>query len=241
MTHVMTYVFGDIHGCLSSFETLLKRLNPTKNDTVITLGDYVDRGADSRGVVERLIQLREETNLIALRGNHEIMMSEALQGPPASGFWLLNGGLETLDSYRLRKLSDIPKAHWEFFQGLEDYHVIDNFLFTHATPDPGLAIDDFDEDALFWDRFRELKPRQDGHFLICGHTPQDDRRPGVTNGHLCLDTGGVHGGFITALTLETGEYTQANEEGEMRSGTIDLPSPIKQFRSVAPKVAVMAS
>ena len=242
-SNLMTYVFGDIHGCLSSFDTLLTKISATKSDTVITLGDYVDRGADSRGVIDRLLRLREETNLIALRGNHEIMMVEALQGPPASGFWLLNGGLETLESYRVRKLSQVPQEHWDFFQSLEDYHVIDNFLYTHATPDPSMAIADFDEDSLFWDRFRDLQAREDGNFLICGHTPQETRRPGTTEGHVCLDTGGVHGGYLTALEVETGKYYQANEEGGMRDGQIEIPSSIPNIanRSVlSGKEAVMA-
>ena len=126
----MTYLFGDIHGCLKSFESLLDRLSPTQDDTVITLGDYVDRGPDSHGVIERLLTLRDQTNLIGLRGNHELMMMEALQGPPASGFWLLNGGLETLESYGIRKLSEVPQEHWELFQSFEDYHVIGDFLLT---------------------------------------------------------------------------------------------------------------
>ena len=235
----MTYLFGDIHGCLKSFENLLDRLSPTKNDTVITLGDYVDRGPDSCGVVDRLLKLQEETNLIGLRGNHEIMMIDALQGPPASGFWLLNGGLETLESYGVRKLSEVPQAHWELFQSFEDYHIIGNFLLTHATPDPTLAIEDFDLDALFWDLFRDLEARDDGYFVICGHTPQEDRYPGVTEGHVCIDTSAVHGGYLTALTLENGEYLQADENGQFRSGQIELPALTES--STNPEESVMAS
>jgi serine/threonine protein phosphatase 1 len=219
----MTYVFGDIHGCLRAFETLLDQLQPGSDDVIIALGDYIDRGADSKGVIDRLIALKKELTLVALRGNHEIMMQEALLGPPSSGFWMMNGGLETLDSYNVRSLKGIPDEHWEFFRNLRDIHVAEPFLFTHATPPPRQSVAEFSGDSLYWARFTNLRERDDGRFLICGHTPQDDRRPGLQAGHLCLDTGCCHGGYLTALTLETGDYLQANEEEKLRDGSLDLP------------------
>jgi serine/threonine protein phosphatase 1 len=220
----MTYVFTDIHGCLRAFDALLDELQPSDGDTVIALGDYIDRGADSKGVIDRLIGIRDELTLVALRGNHEIMMQEALLGPPASGFWMMNGGLETLDSYNVRSLKGLPEEHWEFLYNLRDIHVAEPFLFTHATPPPELSVAEFDEESLFWSRFTNLRERKDGRFLICGHTPQTDRRPSLRAGHLCLDTGCCHGGYLTALTLETGAYLQTSEEGQFRDGWLDLPT-----------------
>ena len=221
----MTYVFGDIHGCLSSFNALLEFVSPGKDDLVVTLGDYTDRGPASKGVLDRLIELQNEIKLVALRGNHEMMMEEAREGPPASSFWLLNGGIETLASYESRKLSDVPKAHWEFFENLKSFHVIDRFLLTHATLPFDKAPEDCDEDELYWLRYHKLRPRKDGKFLVCGHTPQEDSLPVVKNGNICIDTGCVHGGYLTSLTLETGEYIQANEEGDYRDGKVDLTFP----------------
>ena len=217
----MTFVFGDIHGCLSSFNALLEFLDPGKDDVVVTLGDYIDRGPASRGVVERLIQLQSEINLVALKGNHEFMMEDARKGPPASSFWRLNGGIETLESYRTRTLLEVPESHWDFFQKLKPYHCIDNFLLTHATPTADKAPEDWDTEDLYWRRFRDLEERPDGRILVCGHTPQSNRLPKFEKKHLCLDTGCVHGGYLTALTLETGDYLQANEEEDYRDGKID--------------------
>ena len=221
----MTFVFGDIHGCLSSFNALMEFISPGKDDVIVTLGDYTDRGPASKGVLDRLIQLQKEINLVALRGNHEIMMEEARNGPPASSFWLLNGGIETLASYQSRKLSDVPDAHWEFFKTLKPFHVVDRFLLTHATLPFDKAPDDCDEDELYWQRFKGLKPRKDGKFLVCGHTPQDQSLPTVKEGNVCIDTGCVHHGYLTALTLETGEYLQASEDGDYRDGEVDLTFP----------------
>ena len=221
----MTFVFGDIHGCLSSFNALLEFISPGKDDVIVTLGDYIDRGPASKGVIDRLIQLDKEINLITLCGNHELMMEEARFGPPASSFWLLNGGIETLASYQSRKLSEVPDAHWRFFQNLKPFHVVDRFLLCHATVPFDKAPEDCDIDELYWERFHDLKPRQDGKFLVCGHTPQDGSLPRVANGNVCIDTGCVHGGYLTALTLETGEYLQASENEDYRDGKVDLTFP----------------
>ncbi|MBK1834650.1 metallophosphoesterase family protein [Roseibacillus ishigakijimensis] len=219
----MTYVFGDIHGCLNSFNLLLKELSPRAEDTIVTLGDYIDRGPCSKGVIDRLIALRQELTVITLRGNHEMMMQEARNGPPASSFWLLNGGIETLHSFYTRSLAAIPPSYWDFFAQLAPYHESESILFCHATPPPDKAAADCDEEELLWLRFRDLQPREDGRLLICGHTPQKDRLPKLERGHLCLDTGSGHGGYLTALTVETGDFLQANEEGELRRGHLPLP------------------
>lgn len=221
---IMTYVFGDIHGCLDAFNYLLDEIAPASTDQIVTLGDYIDRGPASKGVIDRLIQLDSEVDLVALKGNHELMMEEARQGPPASSFWLLNGGIETLESYQCRSLSEVPEEHWQFIAGLKSHHLADHFLMTHATPPHRGPIADYDDDDLYWNRFRNPKEREDGLFLICGHTPQENRKPALRNNHLCLDTGCVHDGFLTALILETGEYLQANEAGELRRSKIQLPA-----------------
>lgn len=219
----MTYVFGDIHGCMQSFETLLTLLEPKPEDTIITLGDYVDRGRDSQGVLSRLLQLRKELNVVTLRGNHEVMMQEALNGPPASGFWMMNGGFATMDSYRARALRDVPPEHWRFLESLQAYHIVEPFLLTHATPPSGTPVEKLTNDELLWARFGKQRERSDGRFLICGHTPTPDHRPALLNGHLCIDTGCCHGGYLTALRLDTGEYFQSNEEGDLREGQVRLP------------------
>ncbi|MEM9080255.1 MAG: metallophosphoesterase family protein [Verrucomicrobiota bacterium] len=219
----MTYVFGDIHGWNAPFRRLLDTLSPGANDTVITLGDYIDRGPDSKGVLDTLLQLESSTQLIALRGNHEIMMQDARNGPPNSRFWLLNGGIETLESYHSRHLGNLPESHWRLLSRLTNYYELPSVLFTHATPDHTKSPADFTEEDLFWSRFENPSPRLDNRLLICGHTPQESTQPTLQNNHLCLDTGMAHEGLLTALTLETGNFLQTNSKNHPTSGHLELP------------------
>src|SRR4051812_32192519 len=135
-----TLAIGDVHGCLHQFTDLLAAMKPTKDDLVITLGDYVDRGPDSRGVLDRLIKMRDEgMRLLCLRGNHEVMMLNARgrdRGETAN--WLSVGGLQTLGSYgdtpsKPGTILDVPEEHWDFLEtGLLDYYETDRFIFVHA-------------------------------------------------------------------------------------------------------------
>src|SRR4051812_211242 len=121
---------GDIHGCINPLNDLLKWVAPTPDDLVIALGDYVDRGPDTRGVLDRLIELkRSGMKLICLRGNHEVMMVEAFRGGRSEKkMWLGVGGLQALGSYggapgRSGTLDDVPREHWDFLRdGLLDYY-----------------------------------------------------------------------------------------------------------------------
>ena len=98
-----TIAVGDIHGCFTAFDTLLRQIELKPTDTLVTLGDYVDRGPDSFRVLERLLALREECNLVTLLGNHEAMMLGALHDEQQAHFWLRCGGAETLLSYQEAK------------------------------------------------------------------------------------------------------------------------------------------
>src|SRR5262245_1378314 len=109
---------GDIHGCSTALRALLDTVAPQPDDLVVTLGDYVARGPDTRGVLDRLVELRESGRLIALRGNHEVMMLQARDNPLAdNATWLSCGGRQTLSSYGIdtltaANLERIPAAHW---------------------------------------------------------------------------------------------------------------------------------
>src|SRR5687767_8309241 len=112
---------GDIHGCSGPLDALLEWVAPTPADLVVTLGDYVDRGPDTRGVLDRLIALKRALpNIVCLRGNHEIMMLAARAGGRGErADWLSVGGLQTLGSYgpapgRSGTLADVPAEHWDF-------------------------------------------------------------------------------------------------------------------------------
>ncbi|MEM6981276.1 MAG: metallophosphoesterase family protein, partial [Planctomycetota bacterium] len=93
------YVVGDIHGCGKALRTLIQTLDLTRDDEIIFLGDYIDRGPDSRDVIEQLIELRQQCRMIALRGNHEIMLLGVALGGCDPGKWLRGGGAATVTSY----------------------------------------------------------------------------------------------------------------------------------------------
>src|SRR5688572_4159032 len=99
-----TFAIGDIHGCAVALASLLAIVPLQPEDTVVTLGDYVDRGPDSRGVIEQLLELRSRVNLVPLRGNHEIMMIQARVSRVAYGEWCRCGGDTTVESYRAKSM-----------------------------------------------------------------------------------------------------------------------------------------
>lgn len=140
------YAIGDIHGEIDKLKALIDTISPTNGDRLIFLGDYIDRGTESRRVVEYLIQLRADVDCVFLMGNHEHMLQDYLKGgahyQPES--WRLNGGIDTLDSYRReRDLAEmpIPDEHIEFLTNLPYYHTEPGFMFVHAGLKPNTAID----------------------------------------------------------------------------------------------------
>src|SRR3954451_13534332 len=132
-----TIAIGDIHGCSAALDALLDALRPRPEDTIVTLGDYINRGPDSRGVLDRLIDLGRWCRLVPVLGNHEEMLFEALAGSYPLDYFLGVGGDATLDSYGPgRDPSIIPKEHLGFLRGCLDFHETDTHVFTHAGYDP---------------------------------------------------------------------------------------------------------
>jgi serine/threonine protein phosphatase 1 len=223
-----TLAIGDIHGCLTAFEFLLDFVQLKPDDQLITLGDYVDRGPDSKGVLNKLIQLHLREQLIALRGNHEVMMLGAREGGRDSRrFWLACGGMEALESYappgKSGSIEDIPENHWHFIKHkLLDCYETDTHLFVHANLHPGLPLEEQAEMYLQWEEFKpEMHhPHFSGKTMICGHTTQRDGRPLNVGTAICIDTGAWNGDWLTCLDVGTGEYWQSNEFGQTRQGRV---------------------
>jgi len=218
-------VIGDIHGCSQALDALLAAVQIEPFDEIITLGDYVDRGPDSRGVIERLLKLRRTNRLIALRGNHELMMLDAWHGKEATE-WLKCGGRATLASYAAAgmdgKLSDVPDAHWDFLENhCVNWHETDTHFFVHANAYPDVALDEQPDYMLFWEQLQKTAAHRSGKIMVCGHTPQKSGLP-LNLGHaICLDTW-VHGrGWLTCLDITTGQYWQATQTGKQRTAWID--------------------
>ena len=219
---------GDIHGCLGPLDDLLAWVKPEPDDVLITLGDYVDRGPDSRGVLDRLIALKKTRPVICLRGNHELMMLDAWRGGTSEKkMWLGVGGVQTLGSYgpapgRSGTFDDVPAEHWHFLQNeLVDYHERDLFIFVHAGVLNGFEMDEQPDVALFWDFLGEAMRHHSKKTVICGHTSQKTGQPKVVPGAVCIDTYAHGGGWLTCLDAISGRYWQIDAIGRKRDGRVD--------------------
>lgn len=221
-----TLAIGDIHGCLSALNFLLDEVEPCAEDRLIFLGDYVDRGPDSRGVIERLLRLREQhPRSVFLRGNHEIMMVTARRHPRTQREWLSVGGKAALQSYAgdrlIGCLEDVPDSHWAFLeQGLSDWFETDSHIFVHANLDPTQPLTLQSEDWLFWNFLTGPIGHCSGKTVIVGHTVQPGGLPVHYGDTIAIDTGLYRGGWLTCLDVDTEEFWQATPYGEIRRGTL---------------------
>jgi serine/threonine protein phosphatase 1 len=210
-TNPFTYAVGDVHGRLDLLELAFDRIAAhagARPHRVVMLGDYVDRGPDSSGVIEFLM-LREGEGLVCLKGNHEEMMLRALADEDgALWFWLSNGGSETLRSYGARPDGDIrrvvPETHVRWLSDLPLTTADPHRIFVHAGLEPDVPLRLQDEATLLWIRGRFLRaPAKafEAH-IVHGHTPQWDGKPDLAKpelleGRTNLDTGAWTTGVLT--------------------------------------------
>lgn len=204
-----TVVIGDIHGCLDSLNNLLDLILP-KADTLIFLGDYVDRGPDSQGVVERLLALQtNHPRLITLKGNHDLMFQQYFEGQESSLFFRV-GGKETLASYDISHdasapLTLIPATHIHFFRELPLFFEDQHAFYVHAGLEPDRHLTLQRPQWCLWAREKFLNSSfKLGKPIIFGHTVFP--RPYIKNDKIGIDTGAVYGGQLTALILPDMEY-----------------------------------
>lgn len=207
----MHYIIGDIHGYYDRLVSLFKKLTPrlAAGDTVVFLGDYIDRGTRSYEVIDFLIHLGRSTafNTVFLKGNHEDMFMAYLRGEDNAGSFLFNGGDETLRSYAAHGSSGVvPPHHRQFFDGLRLYYEGDDFIAVHAGLNPRIdAVEAQDERDLIW--IREKFFRADKRWkktVIFGHTPVtylSDRAVYVDDARniIGIDSGVIFGKPLTCL------------------------------------------
>ena len=217
-----TLAIGDIHGCLTSLEAVVEQAGVSPGDTVVTLGDYVDRGPDSKGVIDFLIGLRERTKVVTLMGNHEILMMNARSSRRDLERWRGPGvgGDATLRSYGGEDFRAIPREHWEFIEGALPFYEEQSHFFVHANAASDVELKDQDPFMLFWEKFRRVPPHRNGKVMVCGHTAQKSGVPANLGHAVCIDTCAYAGQWLTALDVSSGEYWQCNEAGECRSSDI---------------------
>lgn len=210
---------GDVHGCATALRTVLEAIGPTSDDTLIMLGDCVDRGPDSRGVVDQVLKLRDVCRLVPLLGNHEEMMLNYLDGRPQPDDWLYCGGAETLASYQCEAdAACVPAEHVEYIRTWGDYFETATHFFCHGSYEPHRLFDQQRWHLLRWESLRNgvPGPHESGKVAIVGHTSQKNGEV-LDVGYLCcIDTFCYGGGWLTALDVTSGRMWQANESGRLR-------------------------
>jgi serine/threonine protein phosphatase 1 len=206
------FAIGDIHGCPEELVALLKGIDSGSEDTVIFVGDYVDRGPSARDVIDVLIEFRQRNpTTVFLKGNHEDMMLHFLGMPGHYGdAFLFNGGFATMDSYDIDEpqleeaLELLPPSHVDFLQKLETSYLRPPYLFVHAGVHPLRTLEDQEAEDMLWIRQEFIaNPHDLGHTVIFGHTPMRDVMLDLPY-KVGLDTGLVYGGKLSAV-----EFTEA--------------------------------
>ena len=214
-----TLAIGDIHGCDRALDTLLAEVNVHAEDTVVVLGDVVDRGPGTMQVIDRLLELRQQCQLYFIMGNHEEMLLNAMAGGEWQEAWMKHGGRQALDSYG-GGFEDIPEEHYEFMRDGLDYLDTPRNIFVHANLHPGIPLERQPPYALRWERLTALEPPwPTGQRVICGHTPQMNGDPLVFPGWIGIDTMAyADHGWLTCLDTGTDVIYQANQAGQSRVG-----------------------
>jgi serine/threonine protein phosphatase 1 len=220
------YAIGDIHGRLDLLDQLLKTItkdsaDAPKRKVLVVLGDVIDRGPDSAGVVARLSTLHTQPpfdgfKLHFLKGNHEQVMEAFLSGADDGRLWLKNGGIQTLESYGVFKsdrtteayrtdaLAHVPAPHRQFFENMKVMHREKDYAFVHAGVRPGVALDQQKAEDLLWIRTRFLEARDDfGAVVVHGHSPVCV--PDVLDNRIAIDTRAWSSGTLTCLVLQNDE------------------------------------
>lgn len=223
---IRLYAIGDVHGRLDLLrkmhEAIARDLDqyPGRDWRVIHLGDYVDRGPDSKGVADFLIAAcKADSRMLALCGNHDVGFLEFLARPSAEGLFAHNGGGATAKSYgveldfwrpeTLREghaalLDAVPDSHFAFYRGLSRHLSFGDFFFCHAGIRPGIPLEDQNEDDLIWIRWEFLNyPGLHPKVIVHGHTPEEDVE--VLPNRVNVDTGAWKTGRLSALVVDGAE------------------------------------
>lgn len=217
----LTFAIPDIHGRLDLLNAAIEKIieySAGSPATIVTLGDYVDRGPHSRQVLERLIGWQsKKLKLVSLKGNHEAMMWQVCNNVAEVGWWIGNGGDQTLMSYGQVSQQEfdpriVPRSHLEWISGLALMHVDQHRLFVHAAVDPSAPLDQQSEQTLLWKRYPEGSKRGHGHrHVVHGHHANPDA-PIVTSGKTNLD----------GLAWKTGRLVVGVFEDDRPGGASDI-------------------
>ena len=208
----LTLAVGDIHGSLGKLHRLIaccEEYTEGRPVRFVFLGDYIDRGPQSAGVVSYVIDLQSRLadRVVALKGNHEAMALAVIDGGEIEPeHWLAQGGRETLRSYRAANVRELPSAHVDWLRALATSYDDGRRFFAHAGIDPQRPLNAQRDHDLYWIREPFLSDRRDyGRLIVHGHTPLNGRAPDQRANRLNIDTGAVFGGPLTAAVFSDAE------------------------------------
>jgi serine/threonine protein phosphatase 1 len=216
------YVIGDIHGRLDLLDRLIDEIDSDAkkheaNSLTVTLGDYIDRGPDSRGVLDCLLSNPFPGDYVALKGNHEALLEAFLEDPTIGAQWRQLGGLETLHSFGIpvaammvgrnyneaaeQLRATLSPEHKKFLASLKTSLTVDRYFLCHAGIRPGVLLERQSPQDLLWIRDEFLSSRKDfGKIVVHGHTPTVE--PEVLPNRINIDTGAFATGRLTCVVLE---------------------------------------
>ena len=173
------FAISDIHGHLEHFDQLLTLIELSKSDKLFLLGDYIDRGKKSKGVLDRIIELQTDGyNIKCIRGNHEQMLLDAFQNDVLLNFWLRNGGQQTLESFGISQIEDLPELYLNFIHELPHFIEFENYILVHAGINMLAESPLEDLESMLWLRGWEKKFERNwigDRVVIHGHTPQPEK------------------------------------------------------------------
>ena len=207
MAGTFTYAVGDIHGSYTKLVNLFEHCTAhcgPRDPCFVFIGDYIDRGPQSREVVNLLIELQSSApeQFVCLRGNHEEMLASASEGR-GEVLWLENGGHETLDSYGVSHADAIPVEHLAWFKSLPLAISDGKRFFVHAGIRPGVPLEQQEKHVMLWIREPFLSDRRDhGQYIVHGHTPAATGKVEHLPNRLNIDTGAVFGGPLSAAIFD---------------------------------------
>ncbi len=218
-------VISDIHGCLKSFKALLYKIVYSKRDELYLLGDFIDRGPDSKGLIDYIWQLQADGHFVhCLRGNHEQMLLDSFNDPHDLSLWEIHGGLDTLKSFNVKSVDEIHDDYLQWFDALPYFVEVDNYILVHA----GLNFNSNDPfenlNSMIWIRnwYDNIKKDWLGNrIIIHGHTPTsastirenlseiEEKSTMVIDGGCVYNVQGL--GYLFAFDLEKKQlYAQKN-------------------------------
>jgi serine/threonine protein phosphatase 1 len=212
------YVIGDIHGCVNTFKKLIQdSLHITKSDEIYLLGDYIDRGPDSKAVIDYVMLMQESGYSVhCLMGNHEKLLLDSLDSPENETIWAYNGSYQTLKSFGISSCMELKPKYVNFFRTLHYYFELDDFIIVHAGLNFSIEDPLKDKNAMLWIRDETVEPKKiKNKRIVCGHTPLplNKIRQTLESNKIMLDGGCVyhykHNGLgkLVALELNSMELT----------------------------------